>query len=168
MTGYFALCIEIKNRAGAELASLSERLELQVEETLDEEEIDYKIIACGEVDERQPAALDPTENQLGGFREGDPDTSRQGAIDAYPRSGSQRWKALMSIAFHRDGATYANVEDDTGIRGIWKRISELKEAGFIFSESTRLVPETGSQADVYFLTDKGVKYVEAKEGYSLR
>jgi hypothetical protein len=89
-------------------------------------------------------------------RSSDPATSHQAALDAWPRAKSQRSKALAAIIFARTiGMTYAEVEIATGINGVWKRLSELKQGGWIKTTGhTRLVPATGSQADVYVATNK--------------
>lgn len=99
---------------------------------------------------------DPQKNELPGFRKGDPDTSRRGALDAFPRTGTQRAAALMAIA-HSRGLTYYEVQQATGISGIWKRISELKEGGWIEVIGQRFIPETGSEADVYRITDAALR-----------
>lgn len=109
----------------------------------------------------------PARNRRGGSRNSDPDTSKRGGVDVYPRSGSQRWMALMAIAVAGDrGATYGDVEDATKIRGVWKRISELKQGGWIETSGTRVIEETGSEGDVYILTDRAKRYLSHKEGYS--
>jgi hypothetical protein len=98
---------------------------------------------------------DPSRNHLPGFRSTDPDTSRQGAFDAYPRTGTQRSRALDVVWDNHliGGATYEDVERKTGIRGVWKRLSELKQGGWVRTQGTRKV-STGSQADVYYPTMK--------------
>lgn len=95
-----------------------------------------------------------------GFRRTDPDTSRQAALDAYPRASTHRRYALNAII--RSGATgmtYYDVEKDTGINGVWKRLSELKQGGFIKHDGdrVRVVPKTGSNAEVYVATKKALR-----------
>lgn len=140
---------------------ISDALQEAIYDTLDDLGVDYQVLVAS-VSEVEDG--DPSENGIGGFRGGDPDTSRKGAIDVYPRSGSHRHAALLSIA--RSGAkgrTYAEVEEDTGIKGIWKRISELKEGGWVVPFGERLVRETGSRADIYHLTKRGQRYIRDKE-----
>jgi hypothetical protein len=98
---------------------------------------------------------EPGRNELPGFRSSDPDTSRQGAFDAYPRSGTHRLRALDVVWRRRafGGATYEDVETATSIKGVWKRLSELKQGGWVRVEGTRKV-STGSQADIYYPTLK--------------
>jgi hypothetical protein len=105
------------------------------------------------------------QNSLGGFRSTDPETSRKAAIDAFPRTKSQRLKALLFIARQGDkGATYAQVEAETGIHGIWKRLSELKEGGWIEVAREAVIPETGSLGSVYVATSKARQHMRS-EGY---
>jgi len=95
------------------------------------------------------------ENQLPGFRGTDPDTSRKGAFDAYPRTGSDRLCALDVVWVCREdgGATYEDVVQATGNKGAWKRLSELKQGGWIIAEGARKV-SSGSQASIYYPTMK--------------
>lgn len=92
----------------------------------------------------------PDENRPGGARSTDPSTSRRAALDAEPRTGSQRRAALDAIrSSGQRGMTYYEVEVATGVDGIWKRLSELKQGGWIEVAGQRLVEATGSEADVY-------------------
>lgn len=110
----------------------------------------------------------PDKNKLGGFRKSDPSTSRKAAMQHYPRSGSQRHKALIYIAAMsvngRQGATYEDVQNATGINGVWKRLSELSEAGWIEIKGERMIEDTGSMGGVYFVTEKGLRWIRANEG----
>lgn len=90
------------------------------------------------------------------FRNTDPDTSRRGARDVASRARSHRMRALGAIVHAHRGLTYAEVETVTGIRGIWKRLSELKHDGWIEVVGERLVPETGSRASVYRATSRAL------------
>jgi hypothetical protein len=98
------------------------------------------------------------EDRAPGYRGSDPETSRQGAFDAWPRVGTQRSDALNAIIrAGRRGLCYAEVEQQTGINGVWKRISELKQGHWIVPCGlTRDVPETGSRAEVYIATTKAI------------
>lgn len=107
---------------------------------------------------------DPRDSVLPGFRSTDPTTSRKAALAAFPRTQSQRYKALMSIAKRTDGpwhgATWVEVEFDTGINGVWKRISELKEGQWIEVVGQRKTPTTKTEADVYVITDKARRFIQ--------
>ena len=147
--------IEVEEFDGA-----CEHIQNSIYDTLDEIGVDYRV---EEVSISEDQALKPDENHIGGFKANGSDTSRNGAIDAYPRSGSQRWKALLCIAKSPNGMTYMEVEHATGVRGIWKRISELKEGEWVEANGERFIPETASLGDIYFATDKAVRYITEKE-----
>jgi hypothetical protein len=106
---------------------------------------------------------DPGQERLGGFRRSDPDTSKKAAFDVVPRAGSQRRKALEALLDH-DGLTYAGVEAITGINGVWKRLSELKQGGWIEVRGTRRILETGSEGDVYYPTVKAISWRKKRYG----
>ena len=106
----------------------------------------------------------PDAAALGGFRADDPDTSRQGAIDAYPRTGTQRAKILAAIeGAGEHGLTWGEVEKATGIASCWKRISELVEGGWVkaLDDETRVIEQTGSKGQVYVATGKARERREA-------
>lgn len=106
----------------------------------------------------------PDRNAVGGARGGDPDTSKKAAFDIYPRSGSYRHRALLAVArAGARGATYDEVADATGIEGVWKRLSELKQGGWLTTSGHRKVGSTGSDADVYVLTPKAESWLLRKE-----
>jgi hypothetical protein len=106
------------------------------------------------VDEFDVKRERPDENKRGGFRRTDPKTSKKAAFEATPRTGSQRRAALEAIlARQPHGSTYEDVVRDTGNKGAWKRISELKQGGWIHPMGVRKV-STGSLADVYYPTYK--------------
>jgi len=115
--------------------------------------------AVGEFD---TGSGDPAKNHLPGFRRTDPTTSRKAALDVYPRTGNQRGRALVAIIKSPSGATYAEVQAETSVNGIWKRISELKQNGWIEARGRRVVPETGSEADVYFPTERAIRWAYAE------
>lgn len=126
----------------------------------DIEQIQEDLVA--EFDVHEQKLDDPRQNRMPGFRRSDPGTSKKGAFDAYPRSGSQRWKALMAVrSTYPRGATYEEVVKATGINGVWKRLSELKQGGWITARGQRRV-STGSEADIYYLTVKGSDALEKR------
>lgn len=65
-------------------------------------------------------------------RASDPDTSHEAAKRVEPRRGTIAATALaMYRAYSHTGLTDAELEAYTGIRGIWKRCSDLRNAGLI-------------------------------------
>lgn len=95
------------------------------------------------------------EESIARARADDPSTSQRAALDALPRVGSQRRAAYEAIRAAGDrGMTYDEVEEATGISGVWKRISELKQGGWVTVAGERLIPATGSHGDVYVATSK--------------
>lgn len=155
MSFAFTPKFEIMTSDPAKASELTERLKVVLFDELDESGFDYREIHDDEVG---PG------DSLPGFRSDDPETSRKAALDHYPRAKTQRHQALLAVARSEGGATYADVERITGINGIWKRLSELEQGGWIFPAGTRLIEETGSEGQVYIVTDKGARYVEHKEG----
>lgn len=59
------------------------------------------------------------------------------------------------------GVTYEDVVNLTKNKGAWKRLSELKQGGWIVAVGTREV-STGSQASIYFPTLKA--YIRRTNG----
>jgi hypothetical protein len=161
----FDLCIDLGHFITEDAPAISRDLQNAIYDTLDDLGLEYRVItaAISNMDELFGDGEAPDKNDIGGFRADDPSTSQKGAIDAYPRSGSQRWTALTVIADSPYGMTYMDVEVRTGIKGIWKRISELKEGGWVTTKGTRNIPETGSDGDVYVATPKALRYIMDKE-----
>jgi hypothetical protein len=125
-------------------------------DALDEEGIDYRVVT-----EEEP---DMQLTRLPGFRSSDPDTSRKGAFDQYPRQKTHLHRALLCVAAAGSyGATYEDVEDNTKINGVWKRLSELMAGGWITVKGERKIESTNSMGAVYVLTEKGQRYVEIKD-----
>lgn len=98
------------------------------------------------------------ENSTGGARRSDPDTSKDAALEVFPRSGSQRRKIFDAIAAAgENGLTSEEVSESTGIafaRSSGPRISELKRGGWIEPNGTR--PGTlKAEQEVLVLTEKG-------------
>lgn len=106
------------------------------------------------------------EDAPGGARRSDPDTSQRAKLDAMPRTGTHRHRALLAIVQAGSrGMTYAEVEDAIGVTGIWKRLTELREGGWVLIDGERRVQRTGSDAQVYKATEKGRREVVASVGY---
>lgn len=105
----------------------------------------------------------PDENAPGGSRPSDPDTSRRAAWVHYPKSGSQRHRALLAIArAGAKGATASEVGGTTGIPGVWKRVSELKRGGWVIVDGGRYA-ENGHYAEVYKISAKGEVWIGQRE-----
>lgn len=167
----FAAAINLPDIDEGDQKKLQRELQLAIYDVLDESGLDYNSHVLGFVnankglddliEEQNEGVEDKT---LGGFRSSDPDTSRKGAIDAYPRTNSQRWKALIEIAKSGDvGLTYAEVELKTDVNDVWKRLSELRDGGWIKESGERVVKGTGSLATIWKLTPKGERHIETKE-----
>ena len=108
----------------------------------------------------QPSLFD---NELGPFHHNAPDTSRQAAIDNFPRSGTQRARVLVAIARSLDGLTDHEITAITGIipSSERPRRGELEAAGLIESSGRTRPSPTGSQATVWIATDAGHLHVLA-------
>lgn len=91
----------------------------------------------------------------------DPDTSaladaslrvREGQANEI-RQGTQRHHALVCFA---DGPKIADdVRSITGVDGIWKRVSDLKNMGFIAPTGHTSLSSQGREQDVLELTEAG-------------
>ncbi len=143
--------------------ALNREIQLALYDILDERGIDYHTLVLRVID-GDKAVADYEEKEIGGFRGSDPDTSRKGALDVYPRSASYRHKALIAVARSGDrGMTYEEVEQKIGINSIWKRLSELRDGGWIYEGGERVVKSTGSQATIWKITPKAERHIETKE-----
>lgn len=167
----FTAAINLPDINLADRRKLKRDLQIAVYDVLDENGIDYQTHVLGFVtEEKSLDALIDEQNKgvedktLGGFRSSDPETSRKGAIDAYPRTASQRWKALIEISKSGDqGLTYAEVELKTDVNDVWKRLSELRDGGWIEESGERVVKGTGSMATIWKVTPKAERHIETKE-----
>lgn len=105
----------------------------------------------------------PDENALGGFTS-DSETSRKAALDNYPRSGSQRYRCLVAIAKSGiAGRTFDELRQELDLYSADRRLSELKDGGWIESNGQERKTQHGSDAVVYILTGKGQREVDARE-----
>lgn len=85
-----------------------------------------------------------------GARSSDPDTSKLAALRQQPRSGSQRARILEALQRRSPTALSARqIENLTGIKGAWKRISELRQGGHIYEASVVRDPITGADVTLY-------------------
>lgn len=129
-----------------------------IEDLLDSHGADYRV---GEI-----ALDDPTKNGIGGYRKGDPETSRKAAVDVYPRTGNQRHRVLMAIAdAGARGAIAYEIEVATGInyRSLTPRIGELKAGEWVQGTGRTRVGNMGAQQEILVLTDKAHLWIAKKE-----
>lgn len=103
-------------------------------------------------------------NELGPWRQGQPDTARLAALDNYVRSGSQRARVLAVLVERGDrGATdfelWDACRDGAGapkyphVAGT--RRKELCDRGLVEETEDRRPTDTGSLATVWRITDLG-------------
>lgn len=106
---------------------------------------------------------DYEQNRLGGFT-ADSETSRQAALDNYPRSGRQRHEILMAV--FRSGAhgmTFDEVREQNGIYSADRRMSELVDGGWLDrTERTRKTTH-GSDANVMVCSQKAIDTIRVRE-----
>lgn len=171
----FTGVVDLGEMDEAEATDLNREIQLALYDILDDREIDYHTLTLSVIDsdkalvdyqeESKKSVVDLLEEDaIGGFRGSDPDTSRKGALDVYPRSASYRHQALIAIAKSGDrGMTYEEVEEKTGINSVWKRLSELRDGGWIYEAGERVVKSTGSQATIWKMTQKAERHIETKE-----
>ncbi len=81
-------------------------------------------------------------------RASDPSTSHAGAKAIEPKRGTQASQILATIRAYPAGLTASEVERYTMIRGAWKRVSDLKNAGLI-----RTTGEVRDGGEVYVATE---------------
>lgn len=99
-------------------------------------------------------------------RREDPSTSHESAaaIEAVEgttsvlRRGTDKHTALQAIS--ERPSTGSEVERRTGIRGVWKRVSDLKNAGLITRSHEKVDSVTGRKAIVWQVTLKGYTALE--------
>lgn len=99
---------------------------------------------------------DPETPAMGGVRRDSPSTAREAAKDNYVHSGNQRGECLKVICWAGDGGlTFDEIRDLTGIYSADRRVSELKQAGFIVNDGRTRTTGRGSEAEVFVATEKG-------------
>lgn len=166
----FTAIVDLSEIDSAEAKDLQSEIQNAVYDLLDEAGVGYKSILLRVVNADE--ALDdylkehggPGADAIGGFRDGDLDTSRKGAVDAYPRSGNHRHKILIAIAKSGDqGMTYEEVEETTGIKNAHKRISELSQGDWVQSAGERMAKKTGSMSNIWVITNRAERWIETKE-----
>lgn len=171
----FTAIVHLGDLSEEKAEELQRDIQIAIYDLLDEADIDYKSIllkvvngdkAVQDYEEESGKSLDDlfVGNEIGGFRGGDPDTSRKGALDVYPRSGKHKHKILLAIARSGDqGMTYEEVESETGIKNAHKRISELQQGGWLRSAGERLATKTGSMSNIWVITERAEHFIETKE-----
>lgn len=105
-----------------------------------------------------------TESQLGPFAR-DSETSRQAAIDNYPREGGQRRAILSTFAAQIPSANFGSykgytrdeLETITKLSGnaIRPRVKELIEGGYLEESDDVRLTRAGSEATVLQITELG-------------
>lgn len=96
----------------------------------------------------------------------DPGTSRQSDAalrtregDANTiRSGTHRHRALL--CFYQADMTAEDVKVATGVDGIWKRVSDLKNMGFIAPTGHTRLSREGRESEVLAITHAGREALE--------
>jgi hypothetical protein len=103
---------------------------------------------------------EPDERSIGGFHAPEseaPDTERLGAIDVYPRSGTQRRRVLDAIAAAGDDG---RTDDELRLElNIWRaeaRREELKRAGWVEDSGRRRRTSVNGTAAAWRLTELGL------------
>jgi DNA-binding MarR family transcriptional regulator len=89
------------------------------------------------------------------------ETSRQAALDNYPRAKTQRWRVLLAI-FHRPRTRDALAQTlNLGDSSVDARVWELLRGGFVLESDERCRTRAGSEAAVLMVTSKGREEVRA-------
>lgn len=116
-----------------------------------------------------PGLSDPKANELTKVRADGPDTSNNAKLDAYPRSGTRKWRALRAFyrqaqppyVHRRIGLTDYELSEVLSIlRGSASKVrGHLAEGGWVNDSGHRRNTDTGSPAIVWVLTAEGLKYM---------
>lgn len=117
--------------------------------------------------------LDPRVRQLGKFARKS-ETSRQGALANYPRSGSQRDRVLHRVIDSGEqGLTREELEQVTGLRGntVRPRVRELIDGGWIRARAAddgavalRRKTAMGNWSEVLVATEKAKQWTTFVDG----
>lgn len=93
-------------------------------------------------------------------RRGDPSTSQEAADLVRPKKAHEALLRVMQAGGEGEVWTSKRMADAAGITGQaswWKRVSEIKQAGYIAATGTEHSPETGRKVETYRLTEKGMR-----------
>lgn len=71
------------------------------------------------------------------------------------KAGTHRHRALREIGHFGSGLTAEEVENLTGIKGVWKRVSDLKNMGFIAPTGRTRRSRSGREQEVLEITQAG-------------
>lgn len=109
---------------------------------------------------------DPRRIQLGPFTP-DSETSRQAALQNYPRSGTQRWKVLTTIVAS-GGRTRDQLAEQLHLpdSSVDARVWELKQGGFVEESGRKERTRAAAEATVLVATRRGREEVEKAEGFT--
>lgn len=105
-------------------------------------------------------------NALGAFQR-ESETSRQAALDNYPRSGKQRHRVLLAIARAGEyGRTREELAAELHLpdNSVRPRVRELIEGGWVRATERTRTTVTRSKSEVLALTPKGIYEVAQREG----
>lgn len=87
-----------------------------------------------------------------------PATATDAARSVTPRTGTQRWRTLEALNHAAAGLTAFEAADELGHRRphvIGTRLIELREDGLVERNGETRPTDTGHQAEVYVITDRG-------------
>lgn len=87
-----------------------------------------------------------------------PHTSVAAARSVAPRTGTQRWRALQVLATAPNGLTAFEAADELGHprpHVIGTRLIELREDRLVERNGATRPTDTGHQAEVYVITERG-------------
>jgi hypothetical protein len=96
-------------------------------------------------------------------RNTDPNTSRLAAFNVFPKTESRRHVLLHALnRVWPDGLTQDEAAIETGIVGVWKRLSELHQGGWAEIANVRIGRLSGAEQSVYAITDRGRAAIAAE------
>lgn len=106
----------------------------------------------------------PDASALGPFRSDASEESRKAAVLNYPRSGTQRNRILHHLYDHRSGRTRSELIRELGISqsSCHPRVLELIEGEWAAETDEVRPTETGADAKVIAITDKGIEAVNGE------
>lgn len=107
---------------------------------------------------------DPSADAVGKFRADAPSTSRNAAVDVFPRSGTQR-KAVLDHISASGGATDEEIQEalDIGANSERPRRVELVEGGWVEDSGRTRETVAGLDSIVWTLTDRGRESIRSAE-----
>lgn len=110
--------------------------------------------------------VDPDQTHIGMFQTGAPSTSRRGAIDAYPKSGTHRRTILDAVA----SAGERGLTDEEicaavamGYSHTGPRRRELVDLGLVYDTGRTRTAATGSAQTVWRYDERGMSGKTARD-----